>query len=220
MVNGTVTLGIDPAAGNPERALALGYAPRAHDRAIAALFALDATLARLAIGTRDAMVAQLRLTWWYEALNVLSDGPPPAQPILQSLATAGADGALLARMPIGWERLLDAPSDDELAAFAEDRAALFTEAARLAGATDAVAAAGAGWALADLARVTADQALAKRATALAEPLLAEAAAQRWSPPGRFLGALVHVARADLAAQHPVGAPRRVARLAWHRLTGR
>ena len=220
MVNDVETFGIDPAGGHPERTLALGYAAGSSRDGIAALFALDATLARLALGTRDAMVAQLRLTWWYEALGALGEGRAPAQPILRALEAVGAAGPALARMEEGWERLLASPDDHELIAFAEERGVLFREAGRLAGARDDVSAAGAGWALADLARVTGDRALADRAAVLAAPLLAQAAGQRWSAAGRFLGALVHVARADLAGVRPIGAPARVARLAWHRLTGR
>lgn len=220
MVNDVETFGIDPAAGHPERALALGYAPAAAQRPISAVFALDATLARLALATRDPMVAQLRLTWWYEALMALGMGQPPPQPILQALAKGQVDGALLARIEEGWERLLQPPEETDLNAFAAERGELFSIAARLAGADDDCAAAGQGWALADLAKVTADGALARRAASLAGPLLERAAARRWSRRGRFLGALAHVARADLTERQPIGAPARVARLAWHRLTGR
>ncbi len=220
MVNGAQTFGIDPAQGHPERVLALGYAPEPARAAVAASFALDATLAKLALGTRDAMVAQLRLTWWHEALVALNAGEPPAQPILRALWAAGAAGKALAVMEVGWERLLAAPDDEALAHFASERGALFNEAARLARAGDAVAVASQGWALADLSRITADPALSVRAAALARPLLARAAAQRWSSAGRFLGALVHVARADLAGERLPGAPGRVLRLAWHRATGR
>ncbi|OWK32983.1 squalene/phytoene synthase family protein [Sphingomonas mucosissima] len=220
MVNETETFGIDPAAGHPERVLALGYAAPAVRHGIASLFALDATLAKLAMGTRDPMVAQLRLTWWHEALAALPSGDPPAQPILRAMAAAGADGAALAQMEIGWERLLAAPDDAALSAFGEERGILFCEAARLAGAPDDATTAGRGWALADLARLTVDPALSSRAASLALPLLAQASAQRWSRAGRFLGALVHVARADLAEEQAVGAPARVLRLAWHRLSGR
>lgn len=220
MVNDTETFGIDPAASQPERALALSYAPVAARDGVAAAFALDATLAKLALGTREAMVAQLRLTWWYEALIALNGGVVPPQPILRALADAGADGRALAEVASGWERLLSAPGEAELMAFAAERGALFRETARLAGAGDDVAAAGQGWALADLATVTADAALAGRARRLAAPLLAEAGAHRWSRAGRFLGGLVHVARADLDAARPAGSPARVGRLAWHRLTGR
>lgn len=217
MVNDAETFGIDPTMGHPERALALSYAPVVARAGVAALFALDATLARLTLGTRDAMVAQLRLTWWYEALAALSTDVPP-QPILRVLAAAGADGKRLAAMVDGWEALLGAPVD--LAAFAGGRALLFPEAALVAGACDDVRAAGEGWALADLARTSGDAVLAVRAGEAAAAPLRTAAAQRWSPAGRFLGALVHVARADLAGTPAAGSPRRVGRLMWHRLSGR
>ncbi|ONF95511.1 hypothetical protein [Sphingomonas jeddahensis] len=220
MVNDAETFGIDPAGGHAERVLALGYAPARAAPGIAAAFALDATLAKLALGTRDPMVAQLRLTWWHEALRALGGGVPPAQPILQTLAIAGADGTMLAAMSDGWEHLLAPPSPEDMSIFAVARGQLFEIAARLAGARDAVADAGQGWALADLAQATADPTVARIAAGMAEPLLKLAAGQRWSGEGRFLGALVHIARADLAGTHPVGAPRRVARLAWHRMTGR
>lgn len=220
MVKDASFYGIDPAAGHPERLLALGYTPSGAEAGVSALFALDATLARLALGTRDVMVAQLRLTWWYEALGRFGVAVPPAQPILQTLASAGADGTALAPMAAGWERLLDTPSDEDLLAFAADRATVFTESARLAEAADDVRDAGSGWALADLARTTSDPALSRRAAALAAPMLDRAAAQKWSASARFLGALIHVARADLAGEHAIGAPRRVARLVWHRMTGR
>ncbi|MCD2316088.1 hypothetical protein LQ954_07995 [Sphingomonas sp. IC-11] len=220
MVNDTQTFGIDPAAGHPERALALGYAPLAAHDGIVALFALDATLAKLAMGTRDPMVAQLRLTWWHEALSALGTGRSPAQPILRALSEAQANGAALAQMEVGWERLLAAPDDEALSAFSEERGILFAEAARLARAQDDVVAAARGWALADLSRITVDAGLSARAGALARPLLQRAAAQRWSPAGRFLGALVHVAQADLLGEKAAGAPLRVLRLAWHRMSGR
>lgn len=220
MVNDTETFGIDPAAGHPERALALGYAPGDAQRGVAALFALDATLAKLALGTRDAMVAQLRLTWWYEALLTLGTGEPPAQPILRALSAARADGSVLARMELGWEQLLAGADEATLTAFAQARGILFQEAARIAGASDDVVAAGQGWALADLSRLTVDPALSARAAALARPLLQRATAQRWSREGRFLGALTHVALADARGSKAIGAPSRVARLAWHRLSGR
>ncbi|WP_145118877.1 hypothetical protein [uncultured Sphingomonas sp.] len=220
MVNAAEYLGIDPTGGHPERALALGYAPAVTAPGVAAVFALDQTLARLTLGTRDPMVAQLRLTWWREALCALENPPVPSQPILQTLAAARADGERLAVAEDGWERLLGPLDQDELMAFAAERSVIFAEAARLAGAADDVEAAGSGWSLADLAQTTADRDLADRAALLAMPLLRQAATQRWSPAGRFLGALVHVAAADLNRRREPGSPSRVVRLAWHRLTGR
>lgn len=217
MSGGAEDWGIDPAGGHPERQLAFGYAPAARRRSLEALFALDATLGRLTFGTRDAMTAQLRLAWWGEALAAL-DTSPPAQPILRALAEAPLDPRPLAGMIDGWQRVL--AGDVDLAAFGRERGTLFAAAAAVLDGRDDIADAGAGWALADLARVTADRSLAAEAAAMARPLLARAAARRWSPQGRALGALVLSARADLAGRSRPGSPRRVARLAWHRLTGR
>ena len=154
MVNASDTFGIDPAMGHPERALAFGYAPRAARDGLVALFALDAMLAQLARHTRDAMVAQMRLTWWSEALERLDIAPPPAQPILAALAKAvlprGVSGAALVPIVDGWLAWLAGDAD----AHAEARGvALFAAAGALCGsAGDPLAAAGRGWALADLAR--------------------------------------------------------------------
>ncbi|MEG3178492.1 squalene/phytoene synthase family protein [Sphingomonas sp. RB3P16] len=218
---------------DPERALALSYAPPARQAALAALFALDDTLAQVLRTTREPLVGQMRLTWWHEALSALDQAPPPAQPVLQALAATvlprGVRGADLAGMIDGWEALLEAEpiGDDAMLAHARARGAgLFAVAGvALGGApADPVAAAGEGWALADLARHLRDRAAADRAVALATRALAPIATARWSRAGRALGALALSARMDLAVplDQPIahGAPRRVARLALHRLTGR
>jgi phytoene synthase len=220
-------------ATDPERALALSYAPQPSRAALAALFALDATLAQILRTTREPLVGQMRLTWWHEALCALDTAPPPAQPVLQALAAEvlprGVSGATLARMIDGWEALLDADpiAEADLLGHAEKRGvALFEMAGTVLGCRpeEPVATAGAGWALVDLAAHLSDLEIAALSASLAGARLAEATAQRWSRVGRPLGALAHVARMDLAYAFcrdvPRGAPRRVARLAWHRLSGR
>lgn len=217
-----LTLGIDPAAGHPERRLAWSYAHASDRPALIALFALDATLARLVRGTRDSMVAGMRLEWWHQALGALDAAPPPPQPVLRALAEAvlprGVSGAGLTTIVEGWEALLD--GEDAAARHARDRgAALFAAAGRvLDAAGDPIEKAGEGWALADLALHSLDPALAASARAMAEPLLRDATSARWSREGRALGAMAHGARMDLAGSTP-GSPRRVARLLRHRLTG-
>ncbi|QKS00678.1 hypothetical protein F9288_14385 [Sphingomonas sp. CL5.1] len=214
MVNWAEIFGVNPSADRPDRALALGYA-RTGQEALHALFALDVTLARITLGTRDPLVAQMRLTWWHDALQVPE---PPAHPILRALRDV--DGARAAAMTDGWQQLLDTPDDAALMAFASGRGELFALAAAAIGATDAVEAAGRGWALADLSEITADRELARRARVAATPLLEQAARQRWSGGGRALGGLIHLARLDLAVGVAEAGARRVARLAWHRLSGR
>lgn len=218
---------------DPERALALSYAPPPSRAALAALFALDDTLGQILRTTRDPLVGQIRLTWWYEALCALDTTPPPAQPVLQALAAAvlprGVAGATLAGMIEGWEALLEADpiSEADVLAHAQKRgAALFTAAGKVLGCPpeDRVAAAGEGWALVDLAAHLSDLETAALSGSWAGARLEQATAARWSRAGRPLGALAHVARMDLAypfcREVPRGAPKRVARLAWHRLTGR
>lgn len=220
MVNLAETFGIDPAMEHAERTLALGYAPSDRRTALSALFALDATLAKLTRRTRDPMVAQMRLTWWHDALSRLAERGIAGQPILSALegeVTAGRVApAGLGAIVEGWEALLDGES----LAHARGRgAALFAAAAGVLGAEDAVTSAGEGWALADLARATPDRALADVARAEAARPLAAALAQRWSRAGRPLGALALVARGDLTGTPP-GGPGRVFALMRMRLTGR
>ena len=100
-------------------------------------------------------------------------------------------------------------------------AALFEAAASVLGAAsrDRVASAGAGWALADLARHASASAERMMAQDAAREQLAAALDGRWSRAGRALGALAHGARLDLAGV-AAGSPRRTWRLLRHRLTGR
>lgn len=219
-------------ATDPERALVLSYAPRAGRDAMAALFALDDVLGQILRTTREPVVGQMRLTWWYEALVALDAGPPPAQPVLQAVSGAvlpnGITGARLAGMIDAWEVLLDgeAPDAAVLDSYAQRGVILFGACAVVTGASqgDPVAPAGRGWALADLARHVTDPDVAAWARALATGPIAAATAAKWSRPGRALGAMAHLARLDLAA--PAGqpirpaTPARVWRLLRHRLTGR
>ncbi|UZK67884.1 hypothetical protein OKW87_03060 [Sphingomonas sp. M1-B02] len=217
---------------DPERALILSYAPVQRREGLAALLALDAALARLLRTTREPAVGQLRLAWWREALAALDSGPAPAEPALRGIAEHvlphGVSGASLVPIVHGWEVLIEDAALDEraLGRFAAERATLFNAAGRVLGAGrgDPLTAAGKGWALADLARNLDGAGEAAAARDLAIPELCEAAAARWSRNGRALGALAHLARMDLVvgdgAPVPLGSPRRVARLAWHRLSGR
>jgi 15-cis-phytoene synthase len=218
--------------GAPERALVLAYAPADRRSALAALLALDDALALLLRTTREPALGQLRLAWWREALARLDTEPAPAEPVLQGIADTllplGITGASLVPIVHGWEVLVeeDALGADALARFGAGRGTLFDVAARTLGAStdDPAVAAGKGWALVDLARHLRAPEEAVEAGRQAADALEPALRQRWSRRGRALGALAHLARMDLAvpAEAPVphGAPRRVARLFWHRLTGR
>lgn len=218
---------------HPERALALSYAAAPARAGLDALLSLDETLGQILRTTREPMVGQMRLTWWHEALCALDTAPPPAQPVLQALADTvlphGIDGSRLATMIDGWEILLEPdPLDTALLESYADRrgGTLFTLAGELLGARDRdpVRQAGNGWALADLARHSRDVASITLPQSLAQAALDAAMRHRWSPATRPLGALALTARMDLqgtgATSAPVTSPSRIARLAWHRLTGR
>ncbi|SDA11953.1 squalene/phytoene synthase family protein [Sphingomonas sp. NFR15] len=217
---------------DPESALALDYAPAEIRPALHALFALDDTFGQVLRTTTEPMIGQMRLAWWHDALRRLDEAAPPAQPVLQDLAEAvlprGVSGAALAELVTGWEALIEAETIDEavMRAHAEARGGgVFAAAAALLGRSDArVAAAGRGWALADLSRHLRAAGAAGQARAMAEAALAEALSGAWPARLRPLGALALVARMNLAvpadAPIPAGAPRRVARLMVHRMTGR
>ncbi|RIA36681.1 phytoene synthase [Hephaestia caeni] len=219
------------ATEDPELALAICYAPHAARAALRALFALDTTLADVLRTTTEPMLGQMRLTWWHDALTRLDTAPPPAEPVLVAAAAEllpiGVTGADLAALVAGWEELVEPELDDAgLLRHARERGGrLFTLAGRVVGVDRPVLApAGEGWALADLAHHVDDRVLVERARLLAQVRLDGAADADWPRAARTLGALVHLARFDLASpegQRPAkGAPRRVARLLWHRMSGR
>lgn len=213
----------------PERNLVLTYVPAPRRPAIAALFALDDTLAEILRTTSEPAIGQMRLTWWHEALGKLDSGPPPAQPVLQAVARdllpLGVRGVDAATMIDGWDVLIEESTLDSAALrrFGEGRgAALFGLAARVLGRSsdlEMIRLAGSGWALADLASGLSSPVEAEEARSQALAHLRESLAPRWPGPLRPLGMLAHFALLDMV-QVPPGAPRRLARVLWHRLTGR
>lgn len=236
MVNDAITNADLAASGglrvaeNPEVALALSYAPAMARAGLRALIELDDTLAAVLRGGGEAMLMQMRLVWWRDALAALDAKPAPAVPMLvevaRTLLPAGVSGAALAKMASGWEIVLTDPDLEEAAllGFARQRGeALFAAAARLLS-VEVAQEAGQGWALVDLARHVTDRAIAERALALARPLLARAMKRRMPGRGRALSALTLLAAMDARVQLgqpiPHGAPGRVLRLAWHRISGR
>jgi len=231
MVKACLIRGVGMTPENPERALALTYAGARRD-ALAALLALDDALALLLRTTREPALGQMRLAWWREALERLDHAPPPAEPVLRALAEKilphGVTGASLVPIVHGWEVLVEEETldADALRRFGEGRGHLFVAAGRVLGAAsgDPLVEAGQGWALGDLAQNLQVAGEAAEARRQAQAWLTRAAAVRWSRNARALGALSHLARLDLAVPEGVlpatGAPRRVLRMLWHRLTGR
>ena len=71
-----------------DRYLATLYAPAEVRPALFALHALDLELAAVVATTTEAMLGEIRLAWWREALARLDTAPPPAQPVLAALAAS------------------------------------------------------------------------------------------------------------------------------------
>ena len=208
------------------RALAISYAPPPARPALAALFALDDKLSGILRTTREPLVGQMRLTWWYEALARLDTAPPPAEPVLRDLhATvlpAGVSGAMLAGLTDGWDGLLE-PGLDTAAIdrFATRRGRLLFDLAGtvLTVVDDRIGLAGEGWALADLSLRLSDPAERAAARSSAIERLDRALQGRWPRDARALGAMAVSARFDASSGIAASGPKRVGRLAWHRLTG-
>jgi 15-cis-phytoene synthase len=213
---------------DPERTLALSYARDADRPALAALFALDDALGALLRTTSEPAIAQIRLAWWREEIARLAQSTAPAMPVLAGLSEhvlpRGIDPVRLVEIVEGWEVLIEAQ--------VLDREALMNFAASRGGALFAIGgdllnvaldpAAGEGWACSDLARHLANEDEAAIAHQLAQERLS--VKRRWPRAARSLGAIAAIAAMDLAlppgVAPPIGSPKRVARLAWMRLTGR
>lgn len=219
------------AIADPERALALAYA-RAGDRAgLAALWAFDERLGDLVRTTREPMIGAIRLAWWREAIQRLTDQGVTDEPLLAALRDAlvarGIGMAELIALVDGWEILLgELPLDEvALADFAHQRGeTLWKVGAGLLGqpCPADLARAGGGWALADLAYHIRDTATAQRAIRMAQGRLDTRS--RWPGALRPLGMLVMLARRDVGTgmivPRAIGSPTRMMRMAWHRITGR
>lgn len=204
---------------DPERALALVYAPQERRAALAVLWRLDERLGRVLDIAQEPMIRAIRLAWWREALEALDTRPAPDEPLLQDVVAhilpCGVTGAELSELEAGWSILVDVPPD--LGGHAAARGpVLFSLAARLVGGADdarRLADAGEGWALIDrLARGDGgDDGVALRARALL--LLERALAKRWPRALRSLGVLAALALRDarpggLESRRP-GAPARI-----------
>lgn len=209
---------------DPERALALAYAPDDGRRAaLSALLAFDAALGDVVRSTTQPALGQIRLAWWREQLVKLDTAAPPAMPVLEALAAdvlpLGASGKALSGIVDGWDVLIEeeALDDAALERFAMERGGrMFVLAAAMLGG-DAVVAErlGQGWALFDLARHQSNAAVAARADRLAGIRLAGSLGGVARP----LGMLALSARLELDGA-PQGGPKRAARLMWFGLAGR
>lgn len=215
---------------DPERALALAYAPANRRPALELLWRLDERFGDALAAGREPMIRAIRLAWWRESLEALDTGAPPAEPLLAEIAATllplGISGAELASIEEGWAAIVDTPGEEDIAAHGRCRGGrLFGIASRLlAGreAPDAVAA-GEGWALADLAAILDDRAARAAARALGRVRLRPLAGRVWPRCLRPLGVLAVLAARDLGAEGERsrrGSPGRVMRALWMGISGR
>jgi phytoene synthase len=214
---------------HPERALAVHHASRLSQESLATLFAIDERLAGIVARTRETTIGLMRLVWWRDALAALDRAPPPAEPLLASAAALRPDrvsGAELSAMVEGWEALLDDPEmgSETLALHARARGAqLFRLAGRVLGAEPAwLGDAGAGWALADLARHMSDPSRSGAILEAAREPLGRVGA--WPRQLRPLGMLTVLAREDVrrgaSALRQPGSRGRMLRVLFHQISGR
>ena len=216
---------------DPERELALAYAPARARAALGVLWRLDERLGEALAATYEPTLRAIRLAWWRDALAAFDSGSEARDPLLQAVSAhllpAGLTGAELAGLSEGWAAIVDEPPDREaLARHARLRGEpLFAFSARLLGGDNsadgaAIAAAGAGWVLGERLRYLPPSARPE-ALSLARDHLT-AAPIRWPRPLRALGILTALARRDAArdASEPKGSPARVFRALALGISGR
>ncbi|PZO88901.1 MAG: hypothetical protein DI623_11740 [Sphingomonas sanxanigenens] len=212
---------------DPDRALALVYAPAAARAALATLWRLDEALAQVVRTTSEPLVGRMRLTWWHDALLALAEKPAPAEPLLRDVEAHLKPHIRLERLaPLidGWEALLDPLplAADAIADHAAGRGeAMFAVAVDLLGGSREARFIEAGrlWALADLAGHVSDPETAERARQAGRAAIA-GLPRRWPRHLRAIGALAVLARGDLEGKgRPRGSPARTLRALGHRLSG-
>ncbi len=188
-------------------------------------WAFDARLAEVLRKAQEPLIAQMRLTWWHEALGDASGRKGKGEPLLDQLRTRPVMIPALQRMVEGWEELSEADmSEDGLRRFGEGRGgglfgALAPDDANAGTEADMVAAGGL-WALWDLSGHVSDARLSQSAVEVARAYLGRSERAR-------LRGVPHVLRTlaarDIRAGRPAPStltPRLYARLLRVLLVGR
>lgn len=101
---------------DPDRWLASRFIADPKARAdVIALIGFNYELARVAGGVSNALMGEIRLTWWREAMEEIAAGKTPRKhPNVEALATSGVDPMALAAMAEArFADLDDAPPQDE-----------------------------------------------------------------------------------------------------------
>ena len=106
---------------DPDRWLASRFIGDAAARAdVIALYAMNYELARVAGGVSNALMGEIRLTWWREAMEEIAAGRPPRKhPNVEALAASKFDPNVLAALPEArFADLDEGPLKDEAAVLA------------------------------------------------------------------------------------------------------
>lgn len=207
--------------------LAIQYAPTASRPDLLAVWQLDARMGHLYSGAREPALAEIKLAWWEERLRDLRTDVVPPEPLLRQLAAASMiDVADLVGIADGWRTLLvNGFLADVLSKHAEarGRGLMQAGAAALNGAPiEPMLTASEGYALVDLAAARVDHEERQAVLATARDRFVRAGPIVWPRALRPIGMIVELARGDACrgVLGGTGSPARVARMAWHALTGR
>lgn len=106
---------------DPDRWLASRFIGDSAARAdIIALYGLNYELARVAGGVSNALMGEIRITWWREAMEEIAAGRPPRKhPNVEALAASGFDPNVLATLADArFADLDEGPLKDEAAVLA------------------------------------------------------------------------------------------------------
>ena len=226
---------------DPDRWLSSRFIGDEAQRAdVIALYALDHELDHVVRVAREPLMAEIRLTWWREAIDeILSGRPPRGHPVLDALAVA-VERRSLARAPL--EALVEARFQDLESPRFEDADVLDNHIDATSGAVMALAVAilarvdaietrpaAQAWALAGLLRQRRVAGVdrfpvgwdAAEPVARAHQALIEARAKVADLPVAAFPAVAHVALAwpYLAGRNPPGLEKRL-RITWAVLSGR
>ncbi|ANU08039.1 hypothetical protein [Paraurantiacibacter namhicola] len=109
----------------PPQRLALAYAGKATRLSFAAVFALDARLAKIIRARREVVLVQMRLAWWRDMLARPVSEWPKGDAVLGALRQCEAPDRLGALVD-GWEALLaEEFGEEQLDAYCAGRQAAF-----------------------------------------------------------------------------------------------
>lgn len=203
----------NPADLAPLTALLVAYAPVASRPWHRLIWTLDQRLAAIVRRAGEPTIAAIRLAWWDAVLVECDPTKGRGEPLVETWRATAPEGAapLAGQLIDGWRALLgsEAPAAADVAAFGEKRGGgLFS---LIAGREDeALARAGAVWALWDLAGHASEPALAEMAIGQArEAARDDPVPLRRAEAPRPLRLLHALARADaLAGRVPRGFERR------------